>query len=124
MKRSHFPDDWLAQIKEHYPRRKGGYGWYDLERHINARSAKFTWDEMIAGAKRYRKFAISESIYGTPYVMQPARFFGRCCYFTEPWETDPELVHELRRPDEYTESQRQADAEKAVAQMDFYRAAK
>ena len=86
------PKDWLDQIKEHYPKRKGSYGWYELERHIKARLAQFTWDQIIEGTKRYRAFAVSDEIYGTCFVMQPTRFYGRGCYFMEEWETEPELT--------------------------------
>ena len=84
------PKDWLEQIKEHYPKRKGSYGWYDLERHIKARLNQFTWDQIIEGTKRYRHFAIFDEIFGTSFVMQPTRFYGRGCYFTEDWETEIE----------------------------------
>jgi len=79
------PPDWLTQIKAEYPLRKGAYGWYDLERHIRARITDFTWDEIIEGTKRFRKFAVEDEIWGTCFVMQPVRFYGRGCYFMEDW---------------------------------------
>jgi len=82
------PTDWLVQIKATYPLRKGAYGWYDLERHIKARLADFSWDEIIAGTKRFRKFAVEDEIWGTCYVMQPVRFYGRGCFFMEDWATE------------------------------------
>ena len=82
------PPDWLPQIKAAYPMRKGAYGWYDLKRHMKARIADFSWDDIIEGTKRFRKFAVEDEIWGTCFVMQPVKFYGRGCYFTEDWATD------------------------------------
>ena len=90
MKRSYLPDDWLEQIKQHYPKRKGSYGWWELERHVKARLNQFTWEQIDKGTRRYRNFAILEDIYGTSFVMQPIRFYGTGCYFMEDWQTEIE----------------------------------
>lgn len=82
------PENWLDEIKEHYPKRKGSYGWYELERHVKARLKQFTWNQILEGTKRFRRFAISDEIFGTSFVMQPTRFYGRGCYFMEDWEIE------------------------------------
>ena len=55
---------------------------------MRVRIADFTWDEIIDGTKRFRKFAIEDEIWGTCFVMQPVRFYGRGCFFTEDWATE------------------------------------
>ena len=111
------PKNCLEQIKENYPKRKGGYGWYDLERHLKARLRNFTWDQIIEGTKRYKKFAINEEIFGTPFVMQPTRFYGKGCYFSEDWETEIEVAHKPRQPEVVTPEMKAEDQRKFEEQI-------
>lgn len=79
------PPEW-ALIRSEYPKRQGDHRWPKALTHANARLREgHSWDEMLAGAKRYAAYVRAEGSEGTKYVKQAATFFGTDKAFLEPW---------------------------------------
>lgn len=115
-----------GEIKVHYPSRTGSQDW---RRALIAAQARIregdSWDDMLAGVKRYAAFCRATGKAGTEYVMQAARFFGPSRGYAEPWQVpgpngqarppvDPEAV---RRAQEDAERRKQASIEAARRQF-------
>jgi hypothetical protein len=71
------PEDWLDQIRQHYPKRAGGHGWGHLKKRIpELIRVGHDFEEMLEGVKRYAALQLAIGNVGTPYVMQARTFFG------------------------------------------------
>jgi hypothetical protein len=82
---SHF-----IEIKSIYPKRAGDQGWSKAFRACNARLAEgSTWDELIAGTKRYAQFCEATEKTGTEFVKQAATFFGPDRHYAHSWQLPP-----------------------------------
>lgn len=69
-----------------YPEREGNNPKKDALTQWNKRIAEgHSPQEMLEGAKRYRKFSIDNGSNGTCFVMQAKRFFGQNKEFLETW---------------------------------------
>ena len=122
--KTEIPEDWLEQLKNEYPKRYGGQGWAALRRLIPQRlSEGATWDEILEGTKAYAKFCKHTGKTGTELVKQARTFYGRDCWFLEDYDV-PEPTFKRRRPEEYTEEQRKADAAKAWQELNRLKAIK
>lgn len=76
----------LDLIRAIYPKRAGSQRWQDAERAINARRIEgATWDELIAGVKRYAAYCAESGKLQTELVQQAATFFGKNRGYAEPW---------------------------------------
>jgi hypothetical protein len=81
------PPEW-ALIRSEYPRRDGDNRWPKALTHARARLREgHTWDEMLAGTRRYAAFVRAAGNEGTPYVKQAATFFGTDKAFLEAWKS-------------------------------------
>lgn len=74
---SKLPEDWQQQIKAAYPKRYGGYGWADALRLIQSAVARGeSFEAILAGTVRYRKYCEASGKIGTELVRQAKTFFG------------------------------------------------
>lgn len=105
------PDDWLAQIKEVYPKRQGGQGWGALERLLKGHLSKgITWDQIMEGTRSYAAWVKSSGNEASEFVKQARTFYGRDLWFLEDYEI-PTETFTYRRPEEVSEEQLQRDRE-------------
>jgi len=89
--------DRFDEFRAAYPRRAGNHKW-PLARRLCAQildKGVATWDDLIAGAERYRRFAAVSGIVKTPYVMMPATWLGEN---TQGWTEDYELPVDASAP--------------------------
>lgn len=82
------PFDWRQQLRESYPKRKGHQNWQQCGERI-ARHLKNgeSWDEMLIGAKNYRKLCAEENTEPC-YISQATTFYGPKMLWTEYQEMD------------------------------------
>lgn len=74
------------KFKKAYPARNGQQRWKGAQKALNARLKEgHTWQEIIAGTKRYHQFCDASGNTGNQFVMQAATFVGTEKSFLEPW---------------------------------------
>lgn len=96
-------DPRFLDFKLAYPEREGDYRWQRAANQINARlREKHTWDEIIAGAKRYAIYCEAKGWLGTSYVMQASTFVSTDKSFELPW-TPPAKKEASLKPGSYDE---------------------
>lgn len=119
------PMQW-ADIRVHYPARVGSQDWRRALVAANARIREGdSWDDLLAGAKRYAAFCKATGKAGTEYVMQAARFFGPSRAYAEPWQAPaanghsrpPVDLEAARAAQEAAERRKQASIEAARRQF-------
>lgn len=77
----------FAELQLIFPRRAGSQPWHDAKKAINARIREgHTWDEILAGAKRYAAFCRATGKEHSEHVMQAKRFCGPAKPFLEPFD--------------------------------------
>ena len=70
-----------------FPRRAGSQPWHDAKKAINARIREgHTWEEILAGAKRYAAFCRATGKEHSEHVMQAKRFCGPAKPFLESFD--------------------------------------
>ena len=80
------------KFKAAYPKRNGSQPWKAALRAISARlSEGHTWEEIHAGAGRYRAWCLATGKIGTETVKQAASFCGPEKFFLESWELPSSL---------------------------------
>lgn len=80
----------FAQIRALYPKRAGGNPWDRAAKAISARLAEgATWDQLIAGTRRYAEFCEATDRARTTFVQQAATFFGPSRSYLEDWNPPP-----------------------------------
>jgi len=102
----------VAQLKQNYPRRKGGQGWHDTERLIAKHlAAGHKFADILAGSIAYKDFCDREGLTGTEYVKQACTFFGRGCWWTEDYSepAKPKLPAEIAKERKWQELHDRAD---------------
>lgn len=93
-----FPEDWLKQIKDLYPRRSGGQGWGALERLMGKIEVQGSqWSQVMEGVRSYRAYCDREGLTGTHFVKQAKTFFGADGWWQESYEPEakPKLPAEI-----------------------------
>jgi hypothetical protein len=79
------PPEW-SLIRSEYPKRKGDHRWHEALGAAKARVKEgATWDDLLAGVRRYAAFVRADGKEHTPYVKQAATFFGKDKAFAEAW---------------------------------------
>jgi hypothetical protein len=79
-------DDGLLALKVVYPLRAGSQPMRRAIKAIHARLEEgHTWEEIIAGARRYAAHCDAMEKTGTEFVMQLATFCGPDKHFLQPW---------------------------------------
>jgi len=93
----------LADIKRIYPPRSGGQGWGALIRLLQLAVSKgYTEQELIDGAKSYRRYCDLSGITGTSFVRMAKTFYGPDEWFAEDYEislpasANPQLTLEAK----------------------------
>ena len=82
------PEDWLEQLRAHYPRRSGGQGWGNVPRLVRARiRGGCSFESILAGTTDYRQHCEATGIVGTEFVRMAQTFYGPGCWFLEDWDT-------------------------------------
>ena len=77
----------LTEIRTIYPIRSGSQPWDRAAKACRARLTDgHSWEQMIAGARRYAQYCRATHKLGTEYVMQAATFYGPECHFLSPWD--------------------------------------
>lgn len=77
----------FEELKLIFPRRAGSQPWHDAKKAINARIREgHTWDEILAGAKRYAAFCRATGKEHSEHVMQAKRFCGPAKPFLESFD--------------------------------------
>lgn len=77
----------LTEVRTIYPKRSGSQPWDRAAKACRARLTDgHTWEQMIAGARRYAEYCRATHKLGTEYVMQAATFYGPECHFLSPWD--------------------------------------
>ena len=103
------PDDFMAEIREAYPKRYGGQGWATTKKRIVTRASEgHSWEEILSGTKSYRKFCDSTGKTGTELVKMAQTFYGPGCWFLEDYDI-PEIEVKYRRPQELLPEERERD---------------
>lgn len=76
------PLDWSAQLQSAYPKRSGPCGWTSVRLMLALRSAlqQSTWEQIIDGCKRYKRYCEQSGKEGTDFVQNPLRFIADGCY--------------------------------------------
>lgn len=111
------PDDWFDQIKAAYPKRSRGknYGWPKAYKLLQGHLRQHSFETILQGTKDYCEAAKLSGDYGTEFIKQACTFFGPGLHFLDEYEIGEDRIY--RKPEEYTEEQRQADAAKAWAEL-------
>jgi uncharacterized protein YdaU (DUF1376 family) len=79
------PPQW-SLIRSEYPKRKGDQRWHDAFGAARARVKDgATWDDLLAGVRRYAEFVRADGKEHTAYVKQAATFFGKDKAFADSW---------------------------------------
>ena len=77
----------FEEFRAAYPKRAGSQRWPDAVKSANARIREgYSWQQMLDGAARYRRYVDATGKTGTEYVRQAATFLGKSLGFMEPWE--------------------------------------
>ena len=81
------PSDWIQQIRSSYPKRCGSQGWGHMETSVPrlVKSGK-SFEEILAGVKRYAVFTDATHQTGSVWVMQASKFFGPGKYWQEDYD--------------------------------------
>ena len=90
------PPDFLAQLKEEMPRRKGHHGWHKVEQLIPKLIGEgYSWETILLGTKNYAKHCQKEGNVGTSFTLMAQTFFGPGHYFEEYAEMDTRTDSEI-----------------------------
>lgn len=83
-------EDRFEEFKAAFPRRAGNHAWPRAKRlaHRIVANGDATWDDLIAGAKRYNRLLEFTSKARTEYVMMPSTWLGDN---TQGWGEDYDL---------------------------------
>lgn len=106
----------FEELKASYPKRSGDAGWSKAIKACNARLADgYSWDEMLAGTRRYYAYCKATGKIGTEYVKQAGTFFGPDKHFLSEWGAPSNKAEILRDQNIdasrlWLEQQEQADA--------------
>lgn len=94
------PVTWLDELKAAYPKRSGPMSWPRVFLKVRRALLETSWDDCIAGVKRYAKYCQEAGIDGSAFVVAPARFFEDQIYLEElafsPAE-DPNVTEHKRK---------------------------
>lgn len=69
------PPTWLDELKREYPQRSGPMRWPRVFLPVRRALQETTWDELIAGVKRYAEYCKASGKEGSDYVSSPENFF-------------------------------------------------
>jgi hypothetical protein len=76
----------FTEFQSLYPRRSGSQPWPRAEKAIQARLTDgATWQDIVAGVRRYGEFCRVTNKVGTEYVMQASTFCGPDKRYLEDW---------------------------------------
>jgi hypothetical protein len=85
----------LNAIKTVYPVRSGGHGWGALPRLLAVALRKgYSEQDLLDGAKKYRRYCDATGISGTAFVRMARTFYGQDEWFAEDYE-----IQGLAKPD-------------------------
>lgn len=99
----------FIEFKSIYPKRSGGQPWSRAKKAISARlKAGDSWDDILAGTRRYAAYCRATDKIGTEFVMQAATFCGPERHFTEPWNPPEEKRRSNQATDPYFDELRRA----------------
>jgi len=91
-------DERIAELRLEYPKRSGGQRWGDARKALNARLREGTsWEEILAGVRRYADWVSATGIERTERVQQVATFLGTNRGFDELWTLPPKPETQLER---------------------------
>ena len=114
-------DNWFDQIKAAYPKRGKGcnYGWPQAFKLIQGHMKDgHSFETILKGTQDYCTGSKLCGNFGTEYIKQASTFFGPGLHFLDEYETeDVEEVRTYRQPEEYSDEQRKADADKAWREL-------
>lgn len=109
----------LTEVRAIYPKRSGSQPWDRAAKACRARLTDgHTWEQMIAGARRYAEYCRATHKLGTEYVMQAATFYGPECHFLSPWDapTGPTAVGKPQpTPEEVQQAREDYERRKAAS---------
>ena len=97
--------DRFDEFKAAYPKRAGTYKWplaYKLCLRVT-QSGDATWDDLIAGAERYKRFVQFTGRERSEFVMMPSTWLGDN---TQGWTEDYELPIDTSKPRALTDDQK------------------
>lgn len=90
----------MAPFEAVYPKRSGSQRRMDAAAEATARMKEgYAWEDMIAGAERYRTYCEAAGIIGTQYVMEAMTFLGRNLEFLNPWDPPAKPLTARQRRD-------------------------
>jgi hypothetical protein len=104
--RAAISDEQFLEFKLAYPERNGDYRWKQARGAINARIREgSTFDEILAGARRYAAYCKAGGKIGTEYVKQASSFIGTKDEkpFLTSWDvqTTGDAIPREERPDRF-----------------------